>query len=57
MVTALFTILRKLATGRVRPIGGLSECACVLAPFFEMGPGYKRCDDASQFQSASRHGG
>jgi hypothetical protein len=32
MVTALFTILRKLATGRVRPIGGLSQCARALAP-------------------------
>ena len=57
MATALFTILRKLATGRVRPIGGLSECARVLARFFEMAPGSKRCDDASQFPSASRDGG
>jgi hypothetical protein len=43
---ALFTIL-----------GKLSECARVLAPFFEMAPGYKRCHDASQFPSASRDGG
>ncbi len=46
MVTALFTILRKL-----------SECARVLAPFFEVASGYKRCEDASQFHSASRDGG
>ena len=46
MVTALFTFLRKL-----------SECARVLAPFFEVASGYKRCEDASQFHSASRDGG
>jgi hypothetical protein len=44
MVTALCSILRKL-----------SECARVLAPFFEMPPSYKRCD-ASHLQNASRHG-
>jgi hypothetical protein len=46
MVPALFNILRKL-----------SECARVLAPFFEVASGYKRWEDASQFHSASRDGG
>jgi len=46
MVTALFSILRKL-----------SECSRVLAPFFEMPPSYKRYDDASHLQNASRDGG
>ena len=41
MVTALFTVLRKL-----------SECARVLAPLFEVAPRLKRCEDASHVQSA-----
>jgi len=40
------TILRKL-----------SECARVFAPPFEVAPRLKASEDASQFQSASRHGG
>ena len=32
-------------------------CARPLAPFFEVASDYKRCEDASQFHSASRDGG
>jgi hypothetical protein len=45
MVTALFTVLRKL-----------SECGRVLAPLFEVAPRLKRCEDASHVQSAFLHG-